>query len=117
VNKELEDAWVEALRSGEYEQGTGCLKSTEGQYCCLGVLGEVLAKTGEARFISRDICSLLEGPVENGAVAGARSAIKLPAELRDKIGLTIYAQEELIRMNDNEHKNFVEIANWIEAYV
>ena len=40
--KEAKDTWLEALRSGEYEQGTHHLRdeySTDGtQYCCLGVL-------------------------------------------------------------------------------
>jgi hypothetical protein len=32
--------WVEALRSGEYKQGTGFL-CCEGRYCCLGVLCKI----------------------------------------------------------------------------
>src|SRR5688572_11113721 len=30
--------WVEALRSGKYEQGTGQLANGDGGFCCLGVL-------------------------------------------------------------------------------
>lgn len=38
--------WVDALRSGKYQQGAGCL-SAEGKFCCLGVACEVMkAKTG-----------------------------------------------------------------------
>lgn len=37
--------WVEALRSGEYEQGTQTLEK-EGKYCCLGVLCKVAQKEG-----------------------------------------------------------------------
>lgn len=33
--------WVEALRSGKYEQGEGCLRDSNGRYCCLGVLTEL----------------------------------------------------------------------------
>lgn len=29
--------WVDALRSGDYSQGTENLRSVEGRYCCLGV--------------------------------------------------------------------------------
>lgn len=35
--------WLQALRSGEYEQTTGCL-SDENGYCCLGVLCEIVIK-------------------------------------------------------------------------
>jgi hypothetical protein len=34
--------WLAALRSGEYDQCAGRLKS-EGRYCCLGVLQEVVS--------------------------------------------------------------------------
>lgn len=34
------DQWVEALRSGKYKQGKGCLRYGD-NYCCLGVLCEV----------------------------------------------------------------------------
>jgi hypothetical protein len=33
--------WVEALRSGKYRQGQGQLKTSTGEYCCLGVACEV----------------------------------------------------------------------------
>jgi len=41
---ELHRKWIEALRSGNYNQGTGeyCVKGEEGdRHCCLGVLAEV----------------------------------------------------------------------------
>lgn len=43
VNKmdpELKRKWVEALRSGRYQQAHGELRSEEGGYCCLAVLHE-----------------------------------------------------------------------------
>lgn len=33
--------WVAALRSDEYTQGAGCLKTADGNYCCLGVLCKI----------------------------------------------------------------------------
>lgn len=42
---ELHRKWIEALRSGEYKQGSGqyCSRSYDGtdSYCCLGVLADV----------------------------------------------------------------------------
>lgn len=38
--------WVDALRSGDYEQGTGALRSSRDKFCCLGVLSDVAAKAG-----------------------------------------------------------------------
>jgi hypothetical protein len=43
LTKELMEKWVEALRSGRYQQGIGKLRSIDdGQYCCLGVLCDIL---------------------------------------------------------------------------
>ena len=39
--EELRVLWIAALRSGDYRQGKGCLKTPDGAYCCLGVLCEI----------------------------------------------------------------------------
>lgn len=38
MKPEVKAQWIEALRSGKYEQGIGRLKDYDGKYCCLGVL-------------------------------------------------------------------------------
>lgn len=40
MNADIKQRWVEALRSGQYKQGSGCLK-VNNSYCCLGVLCEL----------------------------------------------------------------------------
>lgn len=40
MKADLKAKWIEALRSGEYEQASGQLR-LDGAYCCLGVLCEV----------------------------------------------------------------------------
>lgn len=50
MNKEAVQAWVEALRSGDYKQARSGLCSLDAQnevvgYCCLGVACEIYAKT------------------------------------------------------------------------
>jgi hypothetical protein len=34
-------AWIDALRSGKYEQGRGSLRTNDDTYCCLGVACDV----------------------------------------------------------------------------
>lgn len=47
MNKEIKTKWLEALRSGEYQQTTEVLKDSKG-FCCLGVLCDIHSKiTGE----------------------------------------------------------------------
>lgn len=36
--------WLEALRSGEYEQGQDALRSVDDKFCCLGVLTDICIK-------------------------------------------------------------------------
>ena len=52
MKPEIKNLWVEALRSGNYEQGTEYLHQNykndfaQDQYCCLGVLCEIALETG-----------------------------------------------------------------------
>ncbi len=43
MNKEIKQKWVEALRSGEYKQGKGTLRTNNNLFCCLGVLCDILS--------------------------------------------------------------------------
>ena len=43
MNEDIKKKWLEALRSGKYQQGTGFLQK-EGRYCCLGVLCDLFAE-------------------------------------------------------------------------
>jgi len=42
LDPELKQTWLEALRSGEYQQGKGKLERVDNECCCLGVLCNVL---------------------------------------------------------------------------
>ena len=44
MNSEVKGQWTTALRSGEYEQGNGVLRTIDNTYCCLGVLCELAVK-------------------------------------------------------------------------
>jgi hypothetical protein len=46
MDARIKKLWVDALRSGEYEQGTSCLRSEDGRMCCLGVLCDLYTKDG-----------------------------------------------------------------------
>lgn len=46
IRKDLKrrDEWIKALRSGQYQQGCGLLRSPDDKYCCLGVLLQLEGK-------------------------------------------------------------------------
>ena len=49
--KEVKEKWINALRSGEYEQGKGKLRK-DNNYCCLGVLCDIYNKeTGDGEWV------------------------------------------------------------------
>lgn len=43
MNQEVKQKWVDALRSGKYEQGSGILRYRD-RFCCLGVLCDLYAQ-------------------------------------------------------------------------
>lgn len=48
--------WVNALRSGEYQQTKGCLQDSEG-FCCLGVACDIFIKPGSKITKSNGVLS------------------------------------------------------------
>jgi hypothetical protein len=102
--------WLDALRSGEYRQGTLgrlChLSYGDERFCCLGVLGDVLG--GEWVRNEHDQAWFYT-PVAGGALNGGNvSPGYLPGDLLPKS-----LQRKLAAMNDSGC-SFVEIADWIE---
>jgi hypothetical protein len=46
MNPEVKTKWLDALRSGEYKQSEGLLRSDTDEYCCLGILCQIAADEG-----------------------------------------------------------------------
>jgi hypothetical protein len=106
-------AWLEALRSGRYEQTTGVLRretKKRSGFCCLGVVCDTREGSQE-RWGEKD---------ENGEWAhfGEHHSAYLPKDVEEAINLDPAARNHLVVMNDgfgeNKH-SFLEIADWIEA--
>ena len=130
MNKGIKALWIDALRSGEYEQGTGFLRKEgtgdggRGEFCCLGVLCDLYVES-EENYVDP------QGPVEWEALTlqGATYARRiedhlsfLPDSVMEWAGLTdnegSYARSDggwssLVEMNDNGY-TFDEIADVIE---
>jgi len=112
MNKEIKDKWVKALRSGEYEQGRGCLKKYD-TYCCLGVLCDIHAKETGNEWES----------INDYEYSYFNSMGSLPFTVKKWAGISstcIHANKNikigLIAMND-DGKPFTEIADIIEEYL
>lgn len=104
MDQKIKDRWVEALRSGEYEQGRGALKSGD-RFCCLGVLCDLFVKDGLGTW-GQDLFGS-NGYLPPVVVAWAGLRNKSPAV--DSLTLTC--------LNDTFKTNFTQIADLIEAHL
>ncbi len=108
----LQQAWVDALRSGKYKQGKKLLRDGD-QHCCLGVLCELAVEARVTKRIgsSTDVCGYGDNNVTNFP----------PSEVQDWIGLRsvqgLIPSTSLTLTTINDHgKPFDEIATIIETY-
>jgi len=110
IKPEIRDRWVTALRSGEFSQGQGQLRSTEADgtfhHCCLGVLTELASRDGALERSMDDYagCGFLPGQVITWAEMDSDDPM-VPGE---------YEQQSLSSLND-DGTSFAEIADMIEA--
>lgn len=99
---ELKEAWLAALRSGNYKQTIERLQDRDfGGYCCLGVLCDVFDPSGWDGVTYR-----FNGKGGNNQ--------KLPDAMLYRIGMSDDAQEHLMELNDSNGYSFKEIADYIE---
>ncbi len=112
--REFAIKWMAALRSGEYQQATGWLKSVvydpdplqpKFKYCCLGVAGEICGCTMKPEQ---------DGYLDNNDESSVGNLEKIPEELIGGKSGTL--PHVLADMNDNG-KTFNEIADWIQDNV
>ena len=55
MNADIKALWVQALRSGEYQQGCRYLRGKDNTFCCLGVLEDILRpQTGQIWELAGD---------------------------------------------------------------
>lgn len=109
MERELKDKWTKALRSGDYKQGKFHLKTKGNEYCCLGVLCDIVDPEGW-----QDFCCIFYHRLEinednNGYPGLGRKASR-------KLKVSFEEMKDLAYMNDNGH-SFETIAKWIEQNV
>lgn len=104
MRKEIKDRWVEALRSGEYQQGQKTLKHGE-SFCCLGVLCDLHSKEVGGSWAD----SRVKNHQSYLGVLGF-----LPVEVHSWAGTRRSTSKELVHLNDKLDYTFEQIADWIE---
>ncbi len=98
MDEELFNKWLKALRSGEYEKGTGWLK-TKNKYCCVGVLSEIAGL--EKEWTAAVQAFSFEG-----------EHVQAHPTLQSKFPQINWL--DLYSLNDTNEKTFEEIADYLE---
>ncbi len=128
MNSQVKEKWIAALRSGEYSQGDGKLRSDKG-FCCLGVLCDLYAQEpftqgwkfngeyeesplpmdywyfdGESEFLPESVMKWAGLSISNPIV-------KMNVEEEDEMSWSY--QDEISNLNDSGY-SFTELADIIE---
>ena len=134
MNQTAKAKWVEALRSGEFQQGQGSLKrlNSDGSFghCCLGVLCEVYIKehpptslTWVPSLLNENTLAIgtktdyLPLPVMQWAGLPAAYGTVLVCSLPDlkNPGQIVNTKKAMPVLNDSYRVPFAELADMIEA--
>lgn len=135
MNQAEKTEWLNALRSGEYEQGRRYLEN-DGKFCCLGVKCKLDVDAGRYGLVRQPRIGH-EGVFSYGIVPDIlqygehRSDYLAPgsptAETFQKWGMTQVQIDTLIEMNDGmagslnpepgKRWTFAEIADWIDENI
>jgi hypothetical protein len=94
MDAQLKAKWIEALRSGEFEQCHGRL-TRNGAFCCLGVLAKIAGH-----------------PLDNES-SYDRLCVAISADVHERQR----HKGRLVRMNDDERATFPKIAEYIETNI
>lgn len=120
MNPEWKTKWLEALRSGEYSQGTTRLRRSDDTYCCLGVLVDLCIREGAVDYGWEEtgLGYFATGP-HGQILATEGDTASLPAEVASlaeihSMGKRGDGRAALYALNDSHGLSFEEIANVIE---
>jgi uncharacterized protein YeaC (DUF1315 family) len=102
MNPEIKQKWVDALRSGKYDQGSEKLRSYQG-YCCLGVLCDLYAQEQnvewEFRGVDEDDRQVLEYWYFDG------EGEFLPKSVREWAGLSISSPQVRVDVTEDDDED------------
>lgn len=126
MKKEVKEKWLNALRSGEYQQCKGALKRGENNFCCLGVLSDIYQKENpdlkwESHPNHPDVLTLScqKNEISEGPFQLCEQVMKF-AEIDESLTKNIFIKEfnsTLVQLNDINGKSFAEIADIIEKHL
>lgn len=116
------EAWIAALRSGQYKQGRFRLER-DGRFCCLGVLCHVLHQRPELG-VEMHRSEGLDGAAYSTPISAECMGMMPFSGAASELGLSVLmpggrraVESELVALNDDRQASFAEIAQFIEGAV
>lgn len=106
MKKAVVEAWLSGLRSGEYKQHRGALTDKFNDYLPRGDEDNKPIEEGTS-FCCIGVAGMIAGFV----------GLMNTNECANFLNLDDSYTNELVKMNDDDHKSFLEIADWIEANI
>ena len=101
MNSCIKTRWLEALRSGTYEQGQGCLRSQRETYCPLGILCDII---DQKKWVA-----IARSYYEHDGRTGRPSK-----ETLTEAGLSLDDVALIVQLSDRSKWTFEQVARWIE---
>lgn len=107
MDRAVQKAWTEALRSGDYPQGRGHLRGPDG-YCCLGVLCDI---SGIGTWIDDETTLAMRYQVGYDILT---AGVGIPPTKVVRWAGILSGVQTLAELNDSG-MSFALIADWIDA--
>lgn len=102
MNTEVKQKWIDALRSGKYDQGSEKLRSVQG-YCCLGVLCDLYSKEQGSEWEFRGYDETDHKPQDYWSFEDQWEF--LPESVRDWAGLPVCNPSVRVDVTDNDDED------------
>ena len=115
--KAIAEKWVEALRSGEYQQGRLVLQNSRGAFCCLGVLCD-LHRTDEGGEWVTDHVGRTDGGKLYQPLLGGEDYALLPPAVQRWAGIRSNnpaARGEILTDLNDDGRSFDDLADLIDT--
>lgn len=116
---DIKAKWLEALRSGRYQQGRAILRSPDNNFCCLGVLCDIIDPEKWDK-------TQLNGAIHPGladvwGVGYCYPDIQLMYNINSDVSETLNSLDDgrksvmgIVSSMNDMGRSFAEIATWIE---
>jgi|ERR1043166_3191656 hypothetical protein len=110
MNKRVKTRWLKALRSGQYKQGIGRLKTLNDpdEFCCLGVLCDIAlhsTKEGKKFVYEEEATPTVVAYVDDSS--GTRKLFDLPPAVAKWAGLDQVDPQVTLSNGDSQHLSWV----------